>query len=63
MLNKPSEPVEEPKIIGETKAVICSECQAIQTWEEVLKAKRCTVDKMTRGWRKCSSITFFEIQK
>lgn len=63
MLKKVVEIVEEPKIVGQTKIVICSECQTIQTWDEVLAAKRCIVDKLTRGWRKCGSKTFLEVEK
>ena len=62
MLKVPPElPVEEPKIVGLTKIVICAECHTIQAWDTVQQKKRCTAEELSRGWRKCQSDSFYEV--
>ena len=55
------DPDVKPSIIGTVIVVVCTKCNLVQIYDDVIKQGYCTSEKSSRGWRKCWNKEFWNI--
>jgi hypothetical protein len=50
-----------PSLVGIVTVVVCTECKLVQNYTDVIQNNFCTSAKVSKGWQKCPSKTFWRI--